>query len=118
MCIKIDIQRLEDNIFNNYKQSSTLTIKDGRMCYFIHDLGEGTPDGDEIEIWYDFDEYNTQKFLASLDLLGKSDEEIELVLRREFSQRPSGDTFIRRPSEDFSTYAKKLGLESKMGSWC
>ena len=114
MCIKIDIQRLEDN---NYKQSSTLTIKDGRMCYFIHDFGEDTPDGDEIEIWHDFDEYNTQKFLASLNLIGKSDEETELVLRREFSQRPSGDTFTQRPSENFGKYVEKLGLKSKMGSW-
>ena len=114
MDVSIYIQRLEDN---NYEQSSRLRIKDGKMCQSIHDFGESTPNGDEIEIWHNFDEENTQMFLDSLGLTGKSDVEIQKTLEEKFSQRPTPGVFDEFASANFDRYVKELGLTYKFGSW-
>ena len=106
MDINIVLQKLEDN---NYSQSSSLNIKDGKMCLSIHDFGENTPNGDEIEIWHNFDEENTRRFLESFDLLGKNDVIIQNTLEEHFGGRNS--------TWEFDQYIKKLHLTYKFSSW-
>jgi len=118
MSINVTIMDYYDN--RESGRSSRLRIENGKMTYFEHDLGpldSDWDDGRELEMWDEFDEENTQKFLRVLGIADADENIIKETLAKRFSQRPSEGVFDQWASRNFKDFVKEHDLKYISNSW-